>query len=81
MDIDLGQDIEFVVKYNGTEYKLREPSVKEVSFLKEKSPDDQDAVLEFLSLLGLPVSISENMPVTKLKKLVDSMVGVLSEKK
>lgn len=81
MDIDLGQDIEFVVKYNGAEYKLREPSVKEVSFLKEKSPDDQGAVLEFLSILGLPVSISENMPVTKLKKLVDSMVGVLSEKK
>lgn len=79
MDIDLGQDVEFVVKYNGASFKMREPSVLEATSLKDGS--DTISIVEFLEKLGLPKSAAEKMPVSKMKKLVETMLGAISEKK
>lgn len=79
MDIDLGQDVEFVVKYNGASFKMREPSVLEATSLKDES--DTIAIVEFLEKLGLPKEAAEKMPISKMKKLVETMLGAISEKK
>lgn len=81
MDIDLGQDVVFKVSYNSSIYELREPTVGEMQGLKKKMEDDEMALIKFLANLGLPESVGSGMPVTKIKKLVDAMVGAISEKK
>ncbi len=81
MDIDLGQDVSFKVTYNGSVYMLREPSVKEVMGLKDMDAQDQNAILSFMDNLGLPVAVSEKMPISKVKRLIDTLVGAISEKK
>lgn len=81
MDIDLGQDVSFNVKYNGQAYVLREPTVRETQGLKLAQEQDDLAVIRFLSSLGLPEDVALNMPITKMKKLVEGMVGAISEKK
>jgi hypothetical protein len=81
VDIDLGQDVVFKVKYNSKEYALREPTVKETVGLKDVGADDQYAVLKFIATLGLPLEVAEAMPLSKIKKLVETLVGAISEKK
>jgi hypothetical protein len=79
MDIDLGQDVEFVVKYNGASFKMREPSVLEATSLKDGT--DTMSIVDFLNKLGLPTEVANKMPVSKMKKLVETMLGAISEKK
>lgn len=81
MDIDLGTDIKFNVTYGGQVYSLREPSVKEAMGFKKEAEADDMAVIKFISALGLPMEVAECMPVSKARKLVDALVGALSEKK
>lgn len=79
MDIDLGQDVEFVIKYNGASYKMREPNVKETMALKDSNSNED--LIAFLGNLGMDVGVLEKMPISKMKKLVESMLGAISEKK
>lgn len=79
MDIDLGQDIEFNIKYKGATYKMREPSVKEAASLGDS--ENSMEVIQFLSKLGLPEQVLSDMPLSKMKKLVESMLGSIQEKK
>lgn len=79
MDIDLGQDVEFLIKYNGASYKMREPSVKETMALKDSNSNED--LIQFLSRLGMDANVLEAMPISKMKKLVESMLGAISEKK
>jgi hypothetical protein len=85
MDIDLGQNVAYKVKIDGKEYELREPSVKDVMHFQESMKDgEQESVsktISFISDLGLPLEVCENLGLSKLKKLVDSLVGELNEKK
>lgn len=79
MDIDLGQDVEFVIKYNGASYKMREPSVRETMALKDSTSNED--LIQFLAKLGMDAKVLESMPISKMKKLVESMLGAISEKK
>lgn len=81
MEIDLGQDVAFKVKYNSKEYTLREPTVKETVAFRDVGNEDQYAVLKFISSLGLPLEVAEAMPISKIKKLIEALVGAVQEKK
>jgi hypothetical protein len=86
MEIDLGQEITYDVKYNGEIYKLREPSVSDVNKFQQKmkKSDDDDNInltLSFITELGLPDGIAKNLGVQKMKLLVEKIVGELQEKK
>jgi hypothetical protein len=81
MDIDLGSDIVFQVKYNGQTYNVKEPVIGQLDKLKGNSENDIVPVLDLLDDLGLPKSISVKMPMSKVKKLLDTMLGQLTEKK
>lgn len=81
-EIDLGDDVVFKVKYGGKEYELREPTVSEVSKFKEMGEaEGKDFVLNMLEKLGMPREVAQDMPMSKLKKLVDGIVNGLTEKK
>lgn len=83
MEIDLGQDVEFVIKYNGASYKMREPSVEETMSLRASTDNasDMGSVIKFLNTLGMPEPVLVKMPIGKMKKLVESMLGAIQEKK
>lgn len=80
-EIDLGQDLEFKVKYSGKDYLLREPTVAEIEKFKDSEAVKKDGVIGFLAALGMPEDVVKAMPVSKLKKLVDGLVEGLSQKK
>jgi hypothetical protein len=79
-EIDLGDNIVFKVTYAGKEFRLREPTVREVQNFKDKE-EGADLVTELLTKLGMPKEVLEEMPVSKIKKLIDGIVGGMSEKK
>ena len=79
--IDLGEDIVFTVKYGGAEYSLREPTVSEIEMFKENGEQGSAPVIGLLNKLGMPESVLNKMPVSKIRKLVDGLVGGMTEKK
>lgn len=76
--IDLGSDVVFSVKVGDKTFELREPTVAEIESFKD---GDKDGVFNLLATLGMPVEVSKNLPVSKMKKLVDGLVAGMSEKK
>ncbi len=84
--IDLGSSVEFEVKWAGAVYKLREPSAKEMGIYQSKIEEAQakgnsiDALIQFVSDLGLPKEIAEALPASKLAVLVESIVGEIGKK-
>lgn len=84
-EIDLGEDIEFQVKYRGAVYQLREPSAKEISSYQKRlegagAEDATSALLAFVSNLGMPIDIAEAMPASKLNALVRGLLDGMSKK-
>lgn len=80
--IDLGADVEFKVLYGGKEYTLREPTVKEIEIFKaSESAGENGALVKLLADVGLPSSVAESMPVSKLKKLIDGLIEGMTGKK
>lgn len=81
MDIDLGAKSVFNVKYNGATYSLREPTVKETLSLSESTEGDKTFVLKFLVSLGLPEEVASSLEISKVKVLMEALVGSITEKK
>lgn len=84
--IDLGQKTEFEVRWAGVVHKLREPTAKEMSGyqqLVENKKSDSEAVgllIQFVAMLGMPESVANELPVSKLSLLVESLIGEISKK-
>lgn len=82
MDIDLGNEIVFKVKLNGQTHEMREPTLKDVKNFQAGSAENaEQGFLDFVVSLGLPLDVAENMGVTKLKKLSESLIVSFDEKK
>ena len=84
MEIDLGQEIVFDVKLGDKAFKLREPTALEVQAFQRRSQDSEDTVMElvsFVAMLGMEEQVAKSLGITKLNKLVEGIVGGLSEKK
>lgn len=84
MEIDLGSTISYKVKFNGKEYSLSEPSVKDVMAFQKEMKDDTENIahtINFMSKLGLPSEVCESLGVGKLKILVEKITGDMQEKK
>ena len=79
-EIDLGESLVFKVNYKGKEFRLREPTVREVQGFKQNETGPE-FVTELLEKLGMPKDTVAEMPVSSLKKLVDGIVGGMTEKK
>lgn len=85
MDINLGDDIIFKVSLNGESYELREPTVKEMSEFKSNLDASEDKGLdEMISLLvriGMPSEVVNSLGIQKMNKLVEGILGGVTEKK
>ena len=81
--IDLGDAVAITVKYQGQEYSLREPTTAELKKLHEDERGDSDprAIFEFLETLGMPLDVVEKLGVSRIKALLEGVVGVISPKK
>lgn len=80
MLIDLGDEVEIIVKVGGSSYKLKEPTQGDVEKLN-KAGDSSDAFYSFVEGLGMPPEVLSNLGVLRLKKLADGLTKVLTEKK
>lgn len=84
--IDLGNDVEFEVKYAGAVYALREPSAREMNEYQkalkadEKNERGIELLIDFVSRLGLPKDVAEKMPGSKLNRLVSGLVEGMAKK-
>lgn len=84
MDIDLGDEVVFNVKYKGKVHKLREPTTDEVNKYMELTQGDDKSMSPFIAFvteLGLPQDVAGGLGITKIKKLADGLIGGLTEKK
>lgn len=85
-EIDLGSVEGINVKLNGDVFKMRKPTVKDVRSFKAKSDkkkgddDDLDLFLGFVSELGLPLEVAENLELEMLEKLTDGLIGSSKKK-
>jgi len=85
-EIDLGSSEKINVKLDGQIYSLRKPTVSDVRSFKAKSDDkgheseDIDLFLDFVSALGLPLQIAENLELSMLEKLTDGLLGSSKKK-
>lgn len=62
------------------EYEIFKPTVKQAEFFAKEagSLDDKDKLaktVEFMSLMGLPKDVSENMEIEHFAQLVEFIVG------
>ncbi len=82
-EIDLGSELEIKVKYSGTDYVLREPTVAEVEqFSKEDvASGGVETLVVFLERLGMPKEVIMKMGMSKAKQLVDGLMDLLTKKK
>lgn len=81
--IDLGNELIVKVKYAGSEYSLREPSVAEIDAFRSKDADKDGAavLIAFLTELGMPNEVVKKMGMSKAKQLVDGLMEFLTKKK
>ena len=83
--IDLGDEVIFKVKLAGKEYKLSEPTARQVRTFQKESKDSKDedvaSFCNFVTRLGLPSEVAADLGITKIKKLAEGLVGGLNEKK
>lgn len=77
-EIDLGDDLEFTVKYKGQAYKLREPTVAEIETLQS---DEKKDMVSFLATLGMPADVTKNLGISKANKVVEGMLELVGKKK
>lgn len=70
------------LKYEGQQYSVAFPSVKDLKKYQsqfEKSKDDDVKAIEksqeFLSELGLPMDISDQMEINDLKEIIEHISG------
>lgn len=83
MEIDLGQDIVFNVKMGAKSYELSEPTVRDINELQkslEGGGEELELFISLLEKLGLPEDVSNSLGVLRMKKLVDGIMGGISEK-
>lgn len=81
-EIDLGEDVDFKVKYKGAEYVLREPTVLEIqAFQTTSEVDSVKAIDSLLQSLGLPANVIPGMGMSKARKLMESIVDIVAKKK
>ena len=85
MNIDLGEEIIFKVALGDKTYELREPSVLEMSAFKTKIDASEDTglaeMVNLLVVIGMPKKVVENLGIQKMNKLVEGILGGVTEKK
>ncbi len=82
MEINLDSEVLIKARLGDKVFELSEPTVKQVqSFQKKmKGDDDMEAYADFLADLGLPKDITENLGISKLKKISDGLLGSFEKK-
>ncbi len=82
-EIDLGSEIQIKVKYAGTDYSLREPTVGEIDAFREKGTDGASimVLVDLLEKLGMPRDVVVKMGMSKVTSLVDGIMDLLTKKK
>lgn len=82
--IDLGGTKVFEVTFNGKDYEINEPAVKDAQAFskaqKKKDADEMGVFIDFLSGLGLPKEVGEQLPLSKIKYLTEQLIGDLEKK-
>jgi len=82
--IDLGSEKLYEVKFNNKMYSLREPTVKDASEFqknqKDSKGDEIGVFINFISTLGMPKEVAENLGLSKIKTLTDAIMGDLEKK-
>ena len=65
------------LKFDGGEYKITFPTVKQLRELSQKKDgeNDLDMTLRFLDVLGLPTIVSETMEADHIKEIVDHLTA------
>lgn len=62
----------------GKSVEVRFPTVKEVRLFQEKMKDKGDELtntIEYLSVLGLPKEVAENMEMDHLQQIIESLIS------
>jgi hypothetical protein len=75
--IDLGTKEEFSVTFNGADYQMSAPTVKQAQVMRNrlKDEDEVDVFIDLLSDLGMPKKVAEDMSTTQLLKLSEGLLG------
>lgn len=65
------------VKIEGVEYSIKFPTIKAVKSLQEQSKEGKEleSTLSFLSALGLPVEVAEELEPAHLQAIVEALSG------
>lgn len=83
--IDLGPDKVFEIEVKGKTYELGEPNASQIKRMdiasKNKDEDSITPLINMLYELGLPKEVAATMPISKIEKLIDGIVGAIQEKK
>lgn len=68
----------FQFEYDGEVYKLKSPSVKDVTSLQkriEKEGESVDIAIDFLSNLGMKKEVCYEMEIDNLNTIIEAVVG------
>jgi hypothetical protein len=68
----------FQFEYDGDVYKLKSPSVKDVTALQkriEKDGESVDIAIDFLSNLGMKKEVCYEMEIDNLNTIIEAVVG------
>lgn len=82
--IDLGAKKVFKFKWDGEEYELNYPRMKDLKLLPEEGMDGKEAIdftMDFLQNLGAPKSVLEDMDYDVVVSLQKHITEHLAEKK
>lgn len=66
------------LKFDGSEYKVSFPSVKQIKELtvKKENESDLDMTYRFLTALGLEASVIDEMEPDHIKEVIDHLTGL-----
>ena len=85
MVLDLGAKTVYEVKYDGKLYSLQEPTARQINAYQKSSSADEsntiESLLDFLSELGLPKEVGNELGISKLQMLTEHLTKKYSEKK
>ena len=86
MNLDLGVKPEANVTIGADVYKMSVPTVKQsLKFSKEMESCDDDfskteLLVNFISDLGMPLKVAENLSVHQMGKLTEGLMGTAEKK-
>jgi hypothetical protein len=61
------------IRFEGAEYQMRHPSVKELREYQKQQGDDIDKTIVLLDKCGLPKAVSEQLDFSSLEKIFEEL--------